>query len=144
MCVGACNLCLQLQCRMFLSRPHPPPLPPIPLTSFLSAPAFPLTQEASPCSGFNVMCEFCLLWSSGDIRSGAGLPWGLSGKESTCQCMRRGFGPWSGKIPGEGNDYPLQYSSLENSMDRGAWWATVHGVVKESDKTEQLNDLSTL
>ena len=52
--------------------------------------------------------------------------------------------PRSGRLPGEGNDYPLQYSSLENSMDRGAWWATVHGVVKESDKTEQLNDLSTL
>ena len=32
--------------------------------------------------------------------------------------------------PGEGNGYPLQYSFLENSMDKGAWWATVHGVAK--------------
>ena len=39
--------------------------------------------------------------------------------------------PGSGRSPGEGNDYPLQYSSLENPMDRGAWWATVHGVTKE-------------
>ena len=36
----------------------------------------------------------------------------------------------SGRSPGEGNDYPLQDSSLENSMDRGAWWAIVHGVTK--------------
>ena len=38
--------------------------------------------------------------------------------------------PGSGRSPGERNGYPLQYSSLENSMDRGAWRATVHGVVK--------------
>ena len=38
--------------------------------------------------------------------------------------------PGSGRAPGEGNSNPLQYSCLENSMDRGAWWATVHGVTK--------------
>jgi len=37
---------------------------------------------------------------------------------------------WVGEIPGEGNGKPLQYSCLENSMDRGAWWAVVHGVTK--------------
>ena len=41
-----------------------------------------------------------------------------------------------GKSPGEGNGYPHQYSCLENSMDRGAWWATVHGVAKSQT---QLN-----
>ena len=41
--------------------------------------------------------------------------------------------PGSGRSHGEENDNPLQYSYLRNSMDRGAWWATVHGVTKESD-----------
>ena len=41
--------------------------------------------------------------------------------------------------PGEGNGYPLQYSCLENSMDRGGWGATVHEVAKESYTTQQLN-----
>ena len=41
-----------------------------------------------------------------------------------------GLIPGSGRSPGEGNGYPLQYSCLENSMDRGAWRATVHGVTK--------------
>ena len=44
-----------------------------------------------------------------------------------------------GRLPGEGNDNPLQYSCLGNPMDRGAWWATVHGFIKESDTAEQLN-----
>ena len=43
--------------------------------------------------------------------------------------------PGSGRPSGEENGNPLQYSSLENSMDRGAWWATVHEVTKESDIT---------
>ena len=38
--------------------------------------------------------------------------------------------------PGEGNGNPLQYSCLENPMDRGVWWATVHGITKELDMTE--------
>ena len=42
----------------------------------------------------------------------------------------RGSVPRWGKSPGEGNGNPLQYSCLENPMDRGAWWATVHGVTK--------------
>ena len=46
-----------------------------------------------------------------------------------------GLIPGSGRSPGEGNDNPLQYSCLENATDRGAWWATVHGI-GESDMTE--------
>ena len=56
-------------------------------------------------------------------------------KESTCN-TGLGLIPGSGRSP-EGNGYPLQYSCLENSMDRGAWWATVHGVT-ELDMTEGL------
>ena len=41
-----------------------------------------------------------------------------------------GLIPGSGRFPGEGHGYLLQYSCLENPMDRGAWWATVHGVAK--------------
>ena len=62
-----------------------------------------------------------------------GLPRWLSGKELTYRCRsckRRGLDPWVGKLPGGGNGYPLQYSFLENPMDRGVWSATVHGVVK--------------
>ena len=43
-----------------------------------------------------------------------------------------------GRFPGEGNGNPLQYSCLENSVDRGAWRAAVHGVTKELDTIEQL------
>ena len=42
----------------------------------------------------------------------------------------------SGRSPGGGNGNPLQYSCLGNSMDRGAWWATVHGATKDSDTTK--------
>ena len=48
--------------------------------------------------------------------------------------------PGSGRSPEGGNGYPLQYSCLENPMDRGAWRAIVHGVTKESDMTEQLSN----
>ena len=48
--------------------------------------------------------------------------------------------PGSGKSPGEGNSNPLQCSCLRNSMDRGAWWAAVHGFTKVSDMTQWLND----
>ena len=46
--------------------------------------------------------------------------------------------PGSGRSPGEGNGNPLQYSCLENSMERGGWWTTIHEVTKESD-----HDLAT-
>ena len=48
--------------------------------------------------------------------------------------------PGLGRSPGEGGDYPLQCSCLENPLDRGAWGAAVHGVAKELDKTEPLNN----
>ena len=59
-----------------------------------------------------------------------GLPLGLSGKELTCQCRRRGSIPELGRSPGEGNGNSLQYSFLGNPMDRGIWRATVHGIAR--------------
>ena len=56
--------------------------------------------------------------------------WWLGGKESICQCRRWGSTPGSGRSPGGGNGNPLQHSCLGNHMDRGSWWATVHGVTK--------------
>ena len=55
---------------------------------------------------------------------------GSDSKESACKAGDLGSTPESGRSPGEGNDNPLQYSCLENPMDRGAWWATVNGVTK--------------
>ena len=52
------------------------------------------------------------------------------GKESACNAEDPGSIPGSGRSPGEGNGNPLQYSCLENPMDRGAWQATVHGVAR--------------
>ena len=49
--------------------------------------------------------------------------------------------PGLGRSPGEENGNPLQYSCLESFMDRGAWQATVHGVTKESNMTEQLSTM---
>ena len=57
-------------------------------------------------------------------------PGGTEGKVSACNAGDPGSIPGSGRSPGEGNGNPLQYSCLENPMDRGAWWATVHGVAK--------------
>ena len=55
-----------------------------------------------------------------------GIPGGSDGKVFACNAGDLGSIPGSGRSPGEGNGNPLQYSCLENSMDEGAWWATVH------------------
>ena len=63
-----------------------------------------------------------------------GFPGGSDGKESACNAGDPGLILGSGRFPGEGNGYPLQYSYLENPMDRGAWQATFHGVVKSQTR----------
>ena len=57
-------------------------------------------------------------------------PGGRDGNEFACSVGDLGSIPGLGRSPGEGNSYPLQYSGLENFMDRGTWWATAHGVAK--------------
>ena len=57
-------------------------------------------------------------------------PSGSDNKESACNAGDPGSIPGSERSPGEGNGNPLHYSCLENSMDRGAWQATVHGVTE--------------
>ena len=59
-----------------------------------------------------------------------GFPGGSDSEESACNAGDSGSIPESERFPGEGNGYPLQYSCLENSMDRGAWRATVCGAAK--------------
>ena len=59
-----------------------------------------------------------------------GIPGDSDGKASACNAGDLGLIPGSKRSPGEGNGNPLQYSCLENSMDRGAWWAIVHGAAK--------------
>ena len=59
-----------------------------------------------------------------------GFPGGSDSKESTCNAKDLGSIPGLERSPGEGNGSPLQYSCLENPMDRGAWRATVHRVTK--------------
>ena len=71
-----------------------------------------------------------------------GFPGGSDGKESACNAGDPGSLPGSGRSPREGNDNPLQYSCLENSMDKGDWWATVPGIA-ESETTEQLTHTHT-
>ena len=66
-------------------------------------------------------------------------PGGSEGKESTCNAGDSGSIPGLGRSAGEGNGNPFQYSCLENPMDRGAWWATVHGVAKSRTQQKRLS-----
>ena len=67
-----------------------------------------------------------------------GLPWWLSGKESACNAENSGSIPGLGRSPGEGNGYQIQYSCLENTMDRRARQAIVHGVAKSLTQLKQF------
>ena len=67
-----------------------------------------------------------------------GFPGGSEVKASACNAGDLGSILGSGRSPGEGNGNPLQYSCVENPMDRGAWWATVHGVGKSRTRLRDL------
>ena len=65
------------------------------------------------------------------------IPWWLKGKEFVCNAGDMDSIPWLGRFSGEGNGNSLQFLAWEAPMDRGAWWATVHGVTKSQT---QLSD----
>ena len=67
------------------------------------------------------------------------LPWWLGSKEATCNAGDAGdlgLIPGSGRPPDGGHGNPLQYSCLENPMDREAWWATIHGVTESQTQLQ--------
>ena len=78
-------------------------------------------------------------WGKEEIKPRGYFTWGFPGGSviRVCLPMRElpGFHRWVRKMPGEGNSNPLQYSYLENPMDRGTWWSTVQGIT-ESVATE--------
>ena len=96
--------------------------------TYLSA----LTKSAFSCSSVCLIREFLVGWyvPNVDPEIKPPLSGGSVSKESTCNAGDLGSILGLGRSPREGNGYPLQYSCLENSMDRGAWQATVHGVTK--------------
>ena len=112
--------------RCHLQKCLPISLPPLsalqvcfpPLWPFLSS----LSQALSPLLPLLVPLGWppLLFW--------VGFPGGSDSNESACNAGDPGSIPGSGRSPGGGHGNPLQYSCLENPMDRGAWWATVHGV----------------
>ena len=91
------------------------------------------------------LCDICLLWVGVSqvmefqklhvveiiaLLCIRGLPSGSDSKESACNAGDPSWIPGSGKYPGEGNGNSLQYSCLGSPVDRGSWWATVHGVAR--------------
>ena len=66
-----------------------------------------------------------------------GFPGGSDGKESACKAGVTSLIPGLGRSPGGGHGKPLQYSCMENPMDRGAWRATIHGVTKSQTRLSQ-------
>ena len=77
---------------------------------------------------FGVFYKYNIMLSTDSIL--LGFPGGSDGKQFACNAGDPGSILGLGRSPGEGNGYPLQYSFLENPIDRGSWWATVHGVAK--------------
>ena len=88
---------------------------------------FPQVTARTPYPKFYPTIQFFFFFLNSASKVGA------SGKGSACQC-RCEFDPWAGKIPGGGNGRQLQYSCLENPMDKGAWRATVYGVTKSQTR----------
>ena len=88
----------------------------------------------SPGEGNGNPLQYSGLENFMDYTVHVGFPGGSEVKVSACNAEDLGSIPGSGRSPGEGNGNPLQYSCLENTMDGGAWWATVHGFRKSQTR----------
>ena len=94
-----------------------------------------MTRSSLPLKATGGMSESSKLGLGETVRLGLiQLPWWLSSKESAYDAEDAGLTPGSGRSPGEGNGFPMQYSCLENSMDRGAW----RTIVQVLDTSERL------
>ena len=113
------------------------------LSSFRGFPAGSDSDQESACKAWDPGSTPGLGRTPGEgkcnpLQHSLCFPAGSDSKESTCSAVNLGLIPGLGRSPGEGNGYPLQYSCLENSRDRGAWWAMAHGVAKSG--TPQLSN----
>ena len=98
-----------------------------------------LGWESSPWVLDPVLCSTAWSWASQSPTVGLsirtfGFPAGSDGKESACNAGDLSSVPGLGRSPGGGNCNPLQYSCLGNPMERGAWWATGHGVTRSQTR----------
>ena len=89
-------------------------------------------SHISPILLLHMVVSLCLLLMRKSVTFDEEFfPGGSEGKASACDAEDPGSIPGLGRSPGEGNGNPIQYSCLENPMDRGAWWPTVHGDMAE-------------
>ena len=88
-------------------------------------------------------CNCPVVWTF-FITTLLGFPGSLDGKASSYNVGDLGLIPGSARSPGEGNGNPLQYSCLENPMDWGTWWATVHGIAKSPTRLSDFTFTFTL
>ena len=95
---------------------------------------YQLAWSQGSCILFLTLLYIILTFASIIYKIMNGLPSWLSGKESACHAGDVGSIPGSGRSPGRGHGNLLQYSCLENPMDREAWRATVHGVTESTLK----------
>ena len=104
--------------------------PQVPMVSLLAPWTPPSIENLVPGSQALFGCSRPSNPTGNLSRHVVGFPDGSDGKEAACSAEDLGSIPGSGRSPGGGHGNPLQYSGLENSMDRGAWRAIVHGAAK--------------
>ena len=117
----------------------------IPQTRILECVAISFPRESSWPRDWtrisHIVGRFITIWATREVqvRFLLFLFVGSDGKESACNAGDLGSIPGAGRSPGERNGYSLQCSCLENPMDRGTWWATVHGVAKSQTWLKRLS-----